>query len=153
MLAYIHDVRAAAERLFASPRVAHYASRGSHLRSPAVRRVNALAFDATLQTPSPRARSASRASPPAWGESCGPGAATPRRCARHAVFFRAVAARARGFPRARAAQRAGDNAFRSIAAALQPMSLAPLRSELLLFCQRAGSPDFVLGSKVRAPSA
>ena len=87
MLPYIHDVRAAAERLFASPRAAHYVSRDSHLRSPAVRRVNALAFDATLQTSSPRARSASPASPSAWGESCGPGAAKPRRCARHAAFL------------------------------------------------------------------
>ena len=55
----------------------------------------------------------------------GRGDAAPLRTA--CGCFRAVAARARGFPRARAAQRAGDNAFRSIAAALQPMSLAPLR--------------------------
>ena len=147
MLPYIHDVRAAAERLFASPRATHYASRDSHLRSPAVRRVNALAFDATLQTPSPRARSASPASPSAWGESCGPGVAKPRRCARHAVVL-GLWPLARGFPRARAAQSAGDNAFRSIAAALQPMSLAPLRSELFA---RELALGFLLGGKVRAP--
>ena len=156
MLPYIHDVRAAAERLFASPRAAHYVSRGFAFavsrRPPRQRaRVRRHAPDAK---PACTERFASKSFGVGRVMRPGRGDAAPLRTA--CGCFRAVAARARGFPRARAAQRAGDNAFRSIAAALQPMSLAPLRLALLPeswlsgFCGWAASahlaPDAVAGA-------